>query len=56
MVELIDKKFGDFNRNGSGWELEQVVKLKVTLSRLNPLNGSFYMSLPKWKTKKLLSI
>ena len=56
MVELIDKKFGDFNRNVSGWELEQVVKLEVTLSHLNPLNCSFYMPLPKWKTKKLLSI
>ena len=37
-----------FRENGSGWVVSKVDKLEITLSRLNPLNGSSCMLFPKW--------
>ena len=47
MRDKIVESFAIFLKNGSGWRLKKVVKLTITMSRLNPLRGSSHIPLPK---------
>ena len=40
MVADILEAFSTYLRNGSGWALRRVVRLDITISKLNPLKGS----------------
>ena len=42
----IIEAFSTYLKNGSGWMLKRVVRLDITISRLNPLKGSFHIPLP----------
>ena len=42
-----------FQRNGSGWVLEHVDTLDLTLWELDPLRGSSYHQIPEWIQVKI---
>ena len=46
MMTKILESFATYLKNGSGWTLKKFVRLDITLSRLRPLRGSFYIPLP----------
>ena len=46
MVAKIIEAFSTYLKNGSGWMLKKVVRLDITISRLNPLRGSSHIPLP----------
>ena len=52
MVAKILEAFATYLKNGSGWVLESVVRLDITLYRLRPLRGSSYIKLPKVISKR----
>ena len=58
MVAKMLEAFTTYLRNGSGWVLKKVVRQVITLSRLRPLRGSFYIPLPKriLKRKALINM
>lgn len=39
MIEKIIEAFSTFLSNGSGWTLKRVVRLDITVNKLNPLKG-----------------
>ena len=43
MTTKILESFATYLKNGSGWFLKNVVRLDLTLSKLNPLKGSSYI-------------
>ena len=52
-IEAIDnayfkmyKDIGNFQREGSGWEIEEVLHLKLSMAAYNPVGGSSYTELP----------
>ena len=52
MVARVLEAFATYLRNGSGWVLNRVVRLDITLSRLRPLRGSSHIELPKAIAKR----
>ena len=52
MTTKILESFATYLKNGSGWFLKNVVRLDITLSKLNPLKGSSQIPLPDWILKK----
>ena len=46
IIMKILESFATYLKNGSGWVLKKVVRLDITLSRLRPLRGCFYIPLP----------
>ena len=44
-----------FEREGSGWTIDQIVKLEIKIAKYSPISGSSYTSLPKkLKDKKAI--
>jgi len=41
-----------FNRRGSGFELERIVRFILVINTYRPLNGSTYLSTPDWLVRK----
>ena len=55
MITKVLEAFSTYLKNGSGWTLKRVVRLDITLSKLNPVKGSSYTGLSKsLKTRKAL--
>ena len=52
MTTKILESFATYLKNGSGYVLKRVVRLDMTFSRLKPLRGSSYISLPKRISRK----
>ena len=48
----LHKKFQEFQREGSGWNIDQVVELQVHTIDYKPLMGSSYIPLPEYIQKK----
>mgnify|MGYP002803892888 CR=1 FL=1 len=46
MMGNILKAFDAYTKKGLGWILNAVIKLDITLSKLNPLRGCSYLVLP----------
>ena len=46
VFQIISAKFQDFQREGSGWTLDHVVKVEVNTATYDPLVGSSYIPLP----------
>ena len=54
MIAKILESFATYLKKGSGWRLRRVIRLDITVSKLNPLKGSSYLPLPKClKTRSL---
>ena len=45
-------KFGEWMRDGSGWILEQVISLDISIAKFRPIKGNTYVDLPKHLKKK----
>ena len=57
MITKILESFAKYLKNGSGWRLRRVIRLDITLSKLNPVRGSSYLPLPKsLKTRSLINM
>lgn len=46
-VEKIKNSFLEYQREGSGWRLEQVLQLELGVATYTPLKGASYLPLPK---------
>ena len=58
-TESWDKIFGEvekFESNGSGFKLEVIENVQLTLAKYTPIFGSSYMELPHWVKHKLAVI
>ena len=44
--QKLHTSFGEFLKNGSGWELEEVLKMDISVATYRPLNGTSHMELP----------
>ncbi|KAL9951227.1 hypothetical protein ACROYT_G043851 [Oculina patagonica] len=54
-VEKIKESFQAYQREGSGWQLKEVLKLDLGVAVYTPLHGSSYIKLPKTlKDKKAI--
>jgi hypothetical protein len=58
VFQTISGKFQEFQREGSGWILEEVVSIEVHTATYEPLVGSSYLDLPQAiaKTKCIINI
>ena len=56
MTAKILESFATYLKNGSGWFFKNVVRLDITLSKLNPLKGSSQIPLPDWILRKKVLI
>ena len=54
-AEMIDKmleSLSKFKRNGSGWQLKEIVGLYINIAKFDSLDGSGYSDLPAYLKKK----
>jgi len=45
-------KVQQFNKRGSGFELERIVRFVLVINTYRPLHGSTYLSTPDWLVRK----
>ena len=43
----IDTTFEEFMREGSGWNLDKIIKLEATIAEYLPISGNSYIPLPR---------
>ena len=51
-VKKIVEDLEVYQKNGSGWYFKEVVNLEIHTAEFNPMNGSSYIPLPDWISKK----
>ena len=52
IIKSILIKLEEFQKNGSGWYFKEIVSLEIHTVEYNPMNGSSYIPLPDWISKK----
>ena len=52
IIKNILNKLEEYQKNGSGWYFKEIVSLKIHTVEYNPMNGSSYIPLPDWISKK----
>ena len=52
IINSILIKLEEFQKNGSGWYFKEIVSLEIHTVEYNPMNGSSYIPLPDWISKK----
>ena len=52
IIKNILNKLDEYQKNGSGWYFKEIVSLEIHTVEYNPMNGSSYISLPDWISKK----
>ena len=45
-------KIEEYQKNGSGWYFKEIDRLEIHTVENNPMNGSSYIPLPDWISKK----
>ena len=52
IIKSILIKLEEFQKNGIGWYFKEIVSLEIHTVEYNPMNGSSYIPLPDWISKK----
>ena len=52
IIKSILIKLEEYKKNGSGWYFKEIVSLEIHTVEYNPMNGSSYIPLPDWISKK----
>ena len=52
IINSILIKLEEFQKNGSGWYFKEIVSLEIHTVEYNSMNGSSYIPLPDWISKK----
>lgn len=52
VVDILKKRFEDFEMNGSGWTVDKIKELIVEVNQFDPFCGGTYIALPKFLRDK----
>ena len=52
IIKNILNKLDEYQKNGSGWYFKEIVSLEIHTAEYKPMNGSSYIPLPEWISKK----
>ena len=52
IIKSILNKIEEYQKNGSGWYFKEIVSLEIHTAEYKPMNGSSYIPLPEWISKK----
>ena len=52
IIKNILNKLEEYQKNGSGWYFKEIVSLEIHTVEYNSMNGSSYIPLPDWISKK----
>ena len=51
-ISRIRNDLDKYQQNGSGWYFKEIVGLEIHTAEYKPMNGSSYIPLPEWISKK----